>query len=63
MTEAINYIHDVMNESEIRISAQAYLKEFYEKLGFVQSSEEYLEDDIPHLQMFKQERTKRVDMY
>lgn len=32
----------------IKISAQSYLEEFYTKLGFKVTGEEYLEDDIPH---------------
>lgn len=35
----------------IRISAQSYLHDFYAKFGFVRVSEEYLEDDIPHMEM------------
>jgi ElaA protein len=35
-------------ESKITIGAQLYLKKFYESHGFVQISEMYLEDDIPH---------------
>ena len=37
--------------SSVRISAQSYLHDFYTKFGFVQVSEEYLEDDIPHMEM------------
>ena len=40
-------------ELGIRISAQKYLVKFYENLGFKVCSEPYLEDDIPHLQMFR----------
>lgn len=36
---------------KITISAQLYLKRFYESHGFVQASEEYLEDNIPHIEM------------
>jgi len=36
---------------EIKISAQVYLKEFYEGLGFVSTGEFYDEDDIPHMAM------------
>ncbi len=40
--------------SSIRISAQAYLREFYEGLGFVRvSNNTYLEDGIPHYEMIK----------
>lgn len=35
----------------IKIGAQLYLKKFYESLGFVQCSDEYLEDNIPHIEM------------
>ncbi|HHZ96069.1 MAG TPA: GNAT family N-acetyltransferase [Flavobacteriales bacterium] len=37
----------------IRISAQCYLEKFYSDLGFVSTGETYLEDDIPHIQMFR----------
>lgn len=36
---------------QIRIEAQTYAKGFYEKFGFRQVSEEFLEDGIPHIQM------------
>lgn len=45
---------DYFNEhhiSTVRISAQSYLHDFYTKFGFVRVSEEYLEDDIPHMEM------------
>lgn len=35
----------------VRISAQARLQRFYAELGFAVASDEYLEDDIPHLEM------------
>ncbi|MCZ2406184.1 MAG: GNAT family N-acetyltransferase [Burkholderiales bacterium] len=35
----------------VRISAQAHLQAFYGALGFVAASHEYLEDDIPHIEM------------
>lgn len=39
------------NTKKIAISAQLYLKKFYESHNFVQTSETYLEDDIPHIEM------------
>ncbi|MGX7667905.1 GNAT family N-acetyltransferase [Flavobacterium pedocola] len=51
MTEAIQGIETQFGESKITISAQLYLKKFYEGHGFVQTSEMYLEDDIPHIEM------------
>ncbi len=38
---------------KIKISAQTYLKKFYETHGFFQVGEEYLEDGIPHIAMTK----------
>ena len=49
--EAIAGIKLHFDESKITIGAQLYLKKFYESHGFVQSSEMYLEDDIPHIEM------------
>jgi ElaA protein len=37
--------------SKIKISAQVYLKRFYNTLGFVEVGEGYLEDGIPHIAM------------
>lgn len=51
MKEAIAGISLYFGESAITIGAQLYLKKFYESHGFVQTSEMYLEDDIPHIEM------------
>lgn len=54
MREAIAGIASNFNETKITIGAQLYLKKFYESHGFVQSSEMYLEDDIPHIEMIRE---------
>ncbi len=51
--EAINYIEEHFKNSSILISAQTYLLKFYNRLGFVQQGEEYLEDGIPHIKMLR----------
>ena len=51
MRESIAEIKNHFGESKITIGAQLYLKKFYESHGFVQTSEMYLEDDIPHIEM------------
>ena len=53
MCEAIAGIKYHFGESQITIGAQLYLKKFYESHGFIQTSEMYLEDDIPHIEMIK----------
>lgn len=40
-------------EWPIFLSGQCYLQSFYGSLGFTPISEEYLEDDIPHVDMLR----------
>jgi ElaA protein len=49
--QSILEINRRFNVQNITISAQLYLKKFYESHGFVATSETYLEDDIPHIEM------------
>lgn len=51
MLKALRFIEEELKETEVRISAQVYIKKFYENVGFKAISEEYLEDNIPHVQM------------
>lgn len=53
MRESIAGIQKHFGESQITIGAQLYLKKFYESHGFIPTSEMYLEDDIPHIEMQK----------
>lgn len=53
MEASIQVIETFYNEKEIKISAQKYLKKFYESLGFKMIGDEYLEDGIPHIAMLK----------
>lgn len=52
VNEGINYIKNNYDDKKITIGAQEYLKKFYESLGFKGISDVYLEDGIPHLDMF-----------
>lgn len=51
LTKALLYIKNELKEETIKISAQHYLIEFYESLGFNPISDVYLEDGIPHINM------------
>lgn len=53
MEASINAIEERYNETKIKISAQTYLKRFYNKLGFKEFGDGYLEDGIPHIGMVK----------
>lgn len=48
---AIKTARDMFNADILTIEAQVYARSLYEKLGFIQSSEEFVEDGIPHIQM------------
>ncbi len=50
--EALRQIRQLYPEHEVRISAQSRLRKFYENLGFTATDIEYMEDNIPHTEMF-----------
>lgn len=51
LKEGISQIKEKLNPSSIYIEAQCYATGFYEREGFVISSDEFLEDGIPHVEM------------
>ncbi|MFS4455365.1 GNAT family N-acetyltransferase [Maribacter sp. 2304DJ31-5] len=53
MNAAINTIYKKFHKTGIKLSAQCYLQQFYESLGFLPRGDSYLEDGIPHIAMFK----------
>lgn len=54
MQESIKWAAGLFPDTPLKISAQCYLIDFYQGLGFKPVGEEYLEDDIPHIGMVKQ---------
>lgn len=48
---AIDVAASKFNADKITLEAQVYARGLYEKLGFRQTSDEFLEDGIPHIQM------------
>ncbi len=53
MRKSLTFIEEKNIPQPIRISAQTYLKNFYENFGFKQVGIEYMEDDIPHIGMIR----------
>ncbi len=53
MLASIKAINIYYKETTIKLSAQVYLKKFYNSLGFIEEGAEYLEDGIPHVLMIK----------
>lgn len=56
MDASIKTIKDVFNTTDIKISAQCYLKRFYNNLQFFEVGEQYLEDGIPHIAMIYEDK-------
>lgn len=51
MLAAIAAAQEHLGATLIDIEAQEYAREFYEKVGFVQSSDTFMLDGIPHIKM------------
>jgi ElaA protein len=51
MQYSIQKLHETWGKQPIRLGAQVYLKKFYESFGFAQTSDIYIEDGIPHIEM------------
>ncbi|MGI4983793.1 MAG: GNAT family N-acetyltransferase [Janthinobacterium lividum] len=51
MQRALQQVETNWAGSAVRLSAQQYLRVFYESFGFAKVSGPYLEDGIPHLDM------------
>ncbi|MER1984992.1 MAG: GNAT family N-acetyltransferase [Solibacillus sp.] len=54
MTTALQFIHNELKETTVKIQAQDYLRNFYQSFGFEAISETYLDDNIPHVDMLLQ---------
>ena len=51
MSEGIRIAKEFLHAERIVVEAQTYARGFYEASGFSQCSDEFLEDDIPHIMM------------
>lgn len=55
MNETLLFIDQKYGNQQVRISAQVYLLNYYTKHGFQTTGKEYLEDNIPHMEMLRQQ--------
>lgn len=53
MNECLQFIEKKWPNQEIQLQAQSHLAHFYGSFGFKAISDEYLEDNIPHVDMVK----------
>lgn len=51
MNRSMEALQEKFDAGAVRISAQCYLRKFYASFGFEEVSDEYMEDDIPHVEM------------
>ena len=50
---AVDIIENRLKTTSVRISAQDYLLDFYGSFGFLPTDKKYLEDNLPHTEMFR----------
>ncbi len=51
MQRSIDVVKELWPQENIQIGAQQHLNHFYQQQGFINNSEMYLEDGIPHIDM------------
>ncbi|PPA70608.1 GNAT family N-acetyltransferase [Jeotgalibacillus proteolyticus] len=51
VARSVNIMVKDWGVEQIKLQAQVYLRHFYESFGFEPTSEEYLDDGIPHVDM------------
>ena len=51
VTKSIAIMIDHWKVEQIKLQAQTYLRHFYQSFGFEETSEDYLDDGIPHVDM------------
>ncbi|MET0387707.1 MAG: GNAT family N-acetyltransferase [Polyangiales bacterium] len=53
MARGVEQLDQLFPTQPIRIGAQAHLAAFYGSFGFTRASEPYIEDGIPHIEMYR----------
>ena len=61
LKEGIRIAFEELKAKEIWIEAQSYAKDFYTNEGFRQTSDEFMEDGIPHIQMVLRSSYKELE--
>jgi ElaA protein len=51
MEQSMKFINDEFGAVPVRISAQKHLENYYKTHNFISTGKEYLEDEIPHVEM------------
>jgi ElaA protein len=53
MARGIELTDETYPTGDIRLSAQKYLERFYQSFGFITKGDDYLDDGIPHVEMYR----------
>ena len=53
MEQAVHHTAELYPGMDMLIAAQTYLEKFYNRFGFYRVGNNYLEDDIPHIDMLR----------
>ena len=51
VNSAVKFSKEKLNANRITLDAQTYARKLYENIGFVQTGDEFSEDNIPHIPM------------
>lgn len=62
MREALSACEAAFPRAPIALSAQSHLRAFYAGFGFLATSDEYLEDGIPHVDMLRPASPRSTDI-
>ena len=53
LEKSLAEVYNLFGKTPVIISAQLYLKRFYESFSFTQEGDSYIEDSIPHIAMIR----------
>lgn len=62
MRKGIEVAKEKFGADRLTIEAQTYARKFYEGVGFRKTSEEFLEDGIPHIEMQARNMTQNANI-
>jgi len=60
MKRSIDQCARLFGDTPVTLSAQAYLKKFYESFGFIAHGDEYFDDGILHIEMTRKAPRKKT---
>lgn len=56
MKQCMQFIFTTFGQVDMKLSAQKHLEKYYNQHGFLSTGKEYLEDEIPHVEMINKKK-------